>query len=247
MDAKNNVTLAQYDTVGNLVAVTSPDAGRREWRYCTGGYVCGEQSPNARNAGANVRIQYGYDRDRLISVTYPNATGNPGVTYRLWRRDRDGHRGRLPGGPGEAAHRRSRPGRLRVRRARQRRQRDRAAQEHDRGRQLPVVPDAIPVGHLRPSHRRHHPGHHQPGHTDRDHPLRLRRGRRGDQRLGTRGDDEPRLRQTRRLQRVRRTRSHHVRQPGVQHVCLRRRYAALEQRQHDHPAHRPARASRAGA
>ena len=81
MDAKNNITLAQYDTVGNLVALSSPDTGVREWRYCIGGYVCSEQSSNARNAGANVKIQYGYDRDRMITITYPNATANPGVTF----------------------------------------------------------------------------------------------------------------------------------------------------------------------
>jgi RHS repeat-associated protein len=80
-DAKNNVTSAEYDTVGNLIAVVSPDAGRREWRYCPGGYLCAEQSPAARAAGANVRIQYGYDRDRLITIAYPNPTTNPGVTF----------------------------------------------------------------------------------------------------------------------------------------------------------------------
>jgi RHS repeat-associated protein len=79
-DAKNNVTTAEYDTVGNLVTLISPDAGRREWRYCRGGYVCAEQSANMLNAGANTRIEYRYDRDRLTSVIYPSA-GNPGVSY----------------------------------------------------------------------------------------------------------------------------------------------------------------------
>jgi len=72
-DAKvpvGNVTTAEYDTVGNTVAVTSPDSGRREWRYCVGGYVCTEESPNERAAGRLTK--YAYDRDRLKTITYPN-------------------------------------------------------------------------------------------------------------------------------------------------------------------------------
>ena len=76
-----HVTTAEYDTVGNLVAVTSPDAGRREWWYCLGGYVCGEQSPNARATSNSTRIKYTYDRDRLMAITYPNSSTNLGVSY----------------------------------------------------------------------------------------------------------------------------------------------------------------------
>ena len=36
-DANENITTASYDTVGNLVALSSPDSGSREWRYCVGG------------------------------------------------------------------------------------------------------------------------------------------------------------------------------------------------------------------
>jgi RHS repeat-associated protein len=79
-DATEKVTSAQYDTVGNLVLLTSPDTGDREWRYCVGGYVCGEQSANARNQGSSVRIQYVYDRDRLTSIVYPNPSPNPNPT-----------------------------------------------------------------------------------------------------------------------------------------------------------------------
>src|SRR4029079_12019694 len=71
-DARHNVTTAEWDTAGHLVDVSSPDAGRREWRYCLAGYICSEQSANARAAGANVRIQYAYDRDRPTGITYPN-------------------------------------------------------------------------------------------------------------------------------------------------------------------------------
>ena len=88
MDVKGFQTSAKYDTVGNLVELNSPDAGIREWRYCVGGYVCAEQSPKMRLAGNSVRIQHTYDRDRLMTTTYPNPNptsgdpiGNPGVTY----------------------------------------------------------------------------------------------------------------------------------------------------------------------
>jgi RHS repeat-associated protein len=88
-DPVGNVTTANYDTVGNLVKLISPDAGTREWRYCVGGYVCAEQSPNMRLNGGTGLIQYTYDRDRLKTITYPNAApnpphnpiGNPSVTY----------------------------------------------------------------------------------------------------------------------------------------------------------------------
>jgi RHS repeat-associated protein len=77
-DATSNETTASYDTVGNLVSLTSPDAGTREWRYCVGGYVCAEQSPLMVNT--TNKIQYAYDRDRLMSITYPSS-GNGAVNY----------------------------------------------------------------------------------------------------------------------------------------------------------------------
>jgi len=81
-DAKGNVTTAQYDTVGNLVQVNSPDSGIREWRYCVGGFLCAEQSPNALAQGASSVIQYSYTGDRLNSIAYPSTTTpTPSVTY----------------------------------------------------------------------------------------------------------------------------------------------------------------------
>jgi RHS repeat-associated protein len=80
-DANGNVTSAEWDTVGNLVAVTSPDAGRREWLYCEGGQVCGDQSQTQRDVTFNNRTRYVYDHDRLKTITYPNAASNPPVTY----------------------------------------------------------------------------------------------------------------------------------------------------------------------
>ena len=77
-DAKDNVTTASYDTVDNLVMLTSPDAGTREWRYCVGGYVCAEQSPLM--VGTSNKIQYTFDRDRLTTITYPSS-GNGAVNY----------------------------------------------------------------------------------------------------------------------------------------------------------------------
>jgi RHS repeat-associated protein len=78
-DAKapsGNVTDVSYDSVGHVVAIYNPDAGYHEWRYCVGGYLCAEVSPNANAAGKV--IKYSYDRDRLKTVTYPS---DPTVTY----------------------------------------------------------------------------------------------------------------------------------------------------------------------
>jgi RHS repeat-associated protein len=77
-DAKDNATTASYDTLGNMVSLTSPDAGTREWRYCVGGYVCAEKSPLMANTSN--KITYAYDRDRLMSITYPSS-GNGAVNY----------------------------------------------------------------------------------------------------------------------------------------------------------------------
>jgi RHS repeat-associated protein len=75
-----NLTVAQYDTVGNLVSLTNPDTGAREWRYCVGGYVCAEQSANMLAVTTNPQpiIRYAHDRDRIKTITYPH---DQPVTY----------------------------------------------------------------------------------------------------------------------------------------------------------------------
>jgi RHS repeat-associated protein len=80
-DANENETFVEWDTAGNLVAVTSPDAGRHEWRYCLGGYVCAEQSANMIAVGPTSLIKNTYSRDRLATTTYPNSSTNATVTY----------------------------------------------------------------------------------------------------------------------------------------------------------------------
>jgi RHS repeat-associated protein len=66
-----DVTSMQWDSVGNLVSLSSPDSGAREWRYCAGGYVCAELSPNIAKA-MSAPIKYTYDHDRLSTIAYPH-------------------------------------------------------------------------------------------------------------------------------------------------------------------------------
>jgi RHS repeat-associated protein len=75
-DAKGNVTSAAYDSLGRMVTVTSPDAGQTEMRYDLAGNLGEKQTPTLR-AQSKV-IKYGYDFDRLKSITYPSL---PTVTY----------------------------------------------------------------------------------------------------------------------------------------------------------------------
>jgi RHS repeat-associated protein len=72
-DFNGNTTYADYDSLGELVDLTSPDAGFRQWQYCVGGHLCAEQAP--KNTGA---IKYTYDHDRLKKIDYPSDTD---VTY----------------------------------------------------------------------------------------------------------------------------------------------------------------------
>ena len=76
-----NVTTAEYDTVGNLVAVTSPDAGTPRVAVLPGRIRVRRAVPERAGQSNSIRIKYTYDRDRLMTITYPNASTNLGVTY----------------------------------------------------------------------------------------------------------------------------------------------------------------------
>jgi RHS repeat-associated protein len=75
-DQNGNVTTGQYDTLGHLVVLVSKDAGRSEIRYDSVGRMAAKQTPNL--AATNKFIRYGYNTDRLETITYPNI---PSVTY----------------------------------------------------------------------------------------------------------------------------------------------------------------------
>ncbi|WP_437941583.1 SpvB/TcaC N-terminal domain-containing protein [Sorangium sp. So ce341] len=77
-DARGNVTTAEYDTVGRMVALTSPDMGRTEWRYDLSGNVGARQTAKLAAEGASKLIRYEYEFNRLERVDYPDSTD---VTY----------------------------------------------------------------------------------------------------------------------------------------------------------------------
>ncbi|HET7505672.1 MAG TPA: SpvB/TcaC N-terminal domain-containing protein [Kofleriaceae bacterium] len=76
IDARGNVTTAELDTVGRMVAVTSLDAGRTEMRYDPTGTLGAKQTANLRAGGDLVRYRYTYDR--LEQIDYPD---HPPVRY----------------------------------------------------------------------------------------------------------------------------------------------------------------------
>ncbi|WP_437587639.1 RHS repeat domain-containing protein [Sorangium sp. So ce1000] len=77
-DARGNVTTAAYDTLGRMVALTSPDMGRTEWRYDRSGNVGARQTAKLLAEGAGKLIRYEYEYNRLRRVDYPDSTD---VTY----------------------------------------------------------------------------------------------------------------------------------------------------------------------
>jgi len=57
-DAGGNVTRAAYDTVGRMVELVSPDAGRTEWRYDLAGNVRAKQTAELAARGKLIRYEY---------------------------------------------------------------------------------------------------------------------------------------------------------------------------------------------
>ncbi|HEU4730906.1 MAG TPA: SpvB/TcaC N-terminal domain-containing protein [Kofleriaceae bacterium] len=76
IDAKGNVTTAELDTLGRMIAVTSPDAGRTEMRYDPTGTLGAKQTANLRAQGELIHYLYTYDR--LEQIVYPDR---PPVRY----------------------------------------------------------------------------------------------------------------------------------------------------------------------
>ncbi|XXU91104.1 hypothetical protein WMF21_47125 [Sorangium sp. So ce1099] len=61
--------MATYDTVGRMVELVSPDAGRTEWRYDLAGNLRAKQT--AELALRSQLIRYEYDYSRLRKIDYP--------------------------------------------------------------------------------------------------------------------------------------------------------------------------------
>jgi YD repeat-containing protein len=76
-DARSNVTTAQYDSMGRMIALTSPDTGRTEWSFDLSGNLAAKET--ARLRGLGQRIAYEYDYNRLSRIDYPGT--QPDVTY----------------------------------------------------------------------------------------------------------------------------------------------------------------------
>jgi RHS repeat-associated protein len=75
-DYSGNVTNSDYDSEGRMVNVVSSDTGWIELRYDLNGNLKEKQTPTLR--ALSKIIAYGYDFNRLKTVTYPNL---PQVVY----------------------------------------------------------------------------------------------------------------------------------------------------------------------
>lgn len=79
-DALNHVSKIEYDLAGRRTAVTAPDAGRLEFAYDFNGNLiektdqelCPQNNNLLESCSNNQKIRYEYDKNRLISVVYPN-------------------------------------------------------------------------------------------------------------------------------------------------------------------------------
>jgi RHS repeat-associated protein len=76
IDAKGNTTAAAYDTLGQRVAVDSPDSGRIEYRFDLSGNMAAKETANLRARGELIRYEYTYNR--LDAIDYPESED---VTY----------------------------------------------------------------------------------------------------------------------------------------------------------------------
>lgn len=70
-DAHGNVTTSEYDTVGRMIALDSPDMGRTEWAYDVGGNLREKETARLRDLGQVV--SYNYTFNRLENIDYPET------------------------------------------------------------------------------------------------------------------------------------------------------------------------------
>ena len=93
MDADSNVTVSEYDMGDRRVRVVHPASGETTFTYDALGNVLTKQTANLRDSAAF--IVYGYDRGRLVSVSYPGHPENDVRYYYGGANDQDNAKGRL--------------------------------------------------------------------------------------------------------------------------------------------------------
>ena len=74
LDADSNVTVSEYDMGDRRVRVSHPASGETTFTYDVLGNVLTRQTANLRDS--SLFIVYGYDRGRLVSVSYPEHPEN---------------------------------------------------------------------------------------------------------------------------------------------------------------------------
>ena len=92
-DAEGNVTSSVYDMGDRRVSVTHPASGETRFTYDALGNVLTRQTANLRDSA--LFIEYGYDRGRLVSVSYPEHPENDVHYYYGGVNDPDHAKGRL--------------------------------------------------------------------------------------------------------------------------------------------------------
>jgi RHS repeat-associated protein len=77
-DDKNNITRQSFDNLGRRTVIDNPDTGRTTTSYDLASNPIAKVTANL--AATSQQISYGYDVDRLVSISYPRFPAN-NVTY----------------------------------------------------------------------------------------------------------------------------------------------------------------------
>jgi RHS repeat-associated protein len=77
-DDKNNITRQSFDNLGRRTVIDNPDTGKTETSYDLASNRVATVTANLR--AVSQKISYGYDVDRLVSISYPMFPAN-NVTY----------------------------------------------------------------------------------------------------------------------------------------------------------------------
>jgi len=94
IDAKLKETTSEYDTLGQMVTLTSPDAGKTEYRYDAGGNLGWKQTAVLAAQSKFIKYAYEASSNRLKTITYPLMSP---VTYTYGTKDEKGGTGNLAG------------------------------------------------------------------------------------------------------------------------------------------------------